>query len=43
MSVISSYSVPTDFRIELMEPSAKEVFIFWTNLFEREEMAKTLL
>ena len=30
------YSVATTFRLELLEPSARELFIFWT-LVEREE------
>ena len=30
------YSMSTSFRLELIEPSAREVYIFWT-LFEREE------
>ena len=30
------YSVSNNFRLKLIEPSAREVFIFWT-LVEREE------
>ena len=33
---IIMYSVATTFRLELLEPSARELFIFWT-LVEREE------
>ena len=33
---IHTYSWSTYFRLELIEPSAREIFIFWT-LVEREE------
>ena len=32
---LKRYSLPTNFRLEFIEPSAREVFIFWT-MFERE-------
>ena len=32
----ATYSVSTNFRLELIEPTAREVFIFWT-LVERED------
>ena len=35
-----TYSVTTNFRPELKEPAAREIFIFWT-LFEREERSAT--
>ena len=33
---VSLYSVSTNFRLEFIEGSSREVFIFWT-LVEREE------
>ena len=32
----ATYSVSTKFRLELIEPTAREVFIFWT-LVERDD------